>query len=758
MKRLLIILLLPLFLLAEEGDNFHDLETIVVTEVVPLDEFVHRYDEIGELQFDAKEITKLPSVGEADISRALKYVPGVSGANENSSELIVHGGAPEQNLTLLDDIPIYSIDHFFGFFSPFSADAVEGVKLYKSFYPSWYGGRLSSVQDFTGRTGSYDTLQVGGNISMLSATAYLNIPIAKRASIFLSGRRSYSDLVETSLYEKIFNQFNAENDLQKDVSSYEMNRRPTFYFYDVNGKISVKASDKDSITATFYHGRDDLSTLASAHGYDKVMFHPTPDSWVPRAVDVKLENKGFWGNIGASGVWRHKWGESFKTKVVGGYSKYSFENDENFWTGSEIGYNIDSTDSAAFERQQSRFSETWISDAFGSVAATYYQGEHHTFDLGVEFKEMQTQFVQHESFTDLKSAQWGGEMKAYLDSASMRNIEQKEQLFSAWLQDKVTIGEKLTIVGGLRYSHYSGTETNSYSPRVSAVWNPHRLLSLRANWGLYYQHLTRAKMEDLYLEGDRYFWSLAGENSGTVSSANKTSAGISFKPGGFLIDVEGYYNKQDSLSMYKRSGTVSAKSFAVGESWARGFDVMVQKEIGIFTGWASYSLSNSIYQFGEEINSGEAFYSPYDHTHEVKLISMLNIQNFNCAATWIYATGSGYEIPVGTFRPGGIFSLNTAEFSLNGWHNSERLPEYHRLDVSASYKFTPGTKFGITIGGSVFNLYNRKNIRDYGFVHKLDSGGKDVIPQYIYRTESYYLGRVPSVFITIDFKQPLGKK
>ena len=109
---------------------------------------------ISTVQISPAQLALLPNVGEVDIFRSLQLLPGVSGSNESSSGLYVRGGTPDQNLVLLDGMTVYNVDHFFGFFSAFNADAVKDVQLYKGAFPAKYGGRLSSVVDLTGKTGS----------------------------------------------------------------------------------------------------------------------------------------------------------------------------------------------------------------------------------------------------------------------------------------------------------------------------------------------------------------------------------------------------------------------------------------------------------------------------------------------------------------------------------------------------------------------------------------------------------------------------
>jgi len=727
-----------------------DLETIVVTEMVPLEEFVHRYDAIGELQFDAEELTKLPSVGESDLSRALKYLPGVSAANENSSELIVHGGAPEQNLTMLDDIPLYSIDHFFGFFSPFNADAISSVKLYRGFAPAWFDDRLSSVVEYRRKEGSVDTLVTAVNLSMLSLSGMVSSPLTKRGTVLLAGRRSYSDLVKTPLYESIFHQFSNDGEMNKDLDNFQVNRDPSFHFYDINGGLNFKISDGDSLSASFYTGKDNLSTLAKAHSTHLIQLNPTPLSLVPRSVDVRLENDGFWGNLGFSGSWNRSWNDRLSSKLTAGRSHYFFGNQENFFTGAVIGDTMD----AAFEAKQTRDADNSLTDFFGNIRTTV-RFEKMTLDGGIDFHAYTTNYRQQERYTKLTGEVQGEETEEFtiLDSAKLTDLSKEKQLVTLWAQEQFSPIEKLTLVAGIRANIYEGMDKLYPSPRISAVYEPHRLVALRANGSILHQFLHRSPMYDLYLEGSRFFCMLSDKDESPVSKVKKANAGISFKPAGFLIDCEGYYSHQSGLAVYRESFTPSSSDFALGQGWTRGIDCMIQKDLSWYTGWVSYTFSKSVQQFSEQINHGKPFVSPYDHPHEIKIVNMIDLKKFNFTATWVYATGASFETPVGTYLPD-YFDWTTTTFGIGGWKNSERMPEYHRLDLSASYRFTPGTQWNITLNGSVFNCYNRKNIRGYGFEHALDMGGKEVDPYRIYPTESYYLGIVPSLSIAAELKHP----
>ena len=156
----------------------------------------------------------------------------------------IRGGTPEQNLVLLDGIKVYNVEHFFGFFSAFNANAIKSVDLYKGAFPARYGGRLSGVIDMIGRTGSFNEIKGQVSANLLSAGGSIEIPFKKKFSLLISGRRSFTDLLKTSFFEKLFNQFEDDSGNIEALEEFV----PSFNFFDFNSKLSYKPSNKDLIT------------------------------------------------------------------------------------------------------------------------------------------------------------------------------------------------------------------------------------------------------------------------------------------------------------------------------------------------------------------------------------------------------------------------------------------------------------------------------------------------------------------------------
>ena len=173
-----------------------ELDGIVVSAPVQMMEVS---DVPSQLAISPVEITVLPNVGEVDIFRSLQLLPGISGVDDGSSGLYVRGGTPDQNLILFDGMTIYHVDHFFGFFSAFNADAIKDIRIYKGGFPAEFGGRTSSVVNLTGKTGDVNKVRYGMGLNLLSGHGVVEVTHSDKYNFIISARRSNNDLVRIVL-------------------------------------------------------------------------------------------------------------------------------------------------------------------------------------------------------------------------------------------------------------------------------------------------------------------------------------------------------------------------------------------------------------------------------------------------------------------------------------------------------------------------------------------------------------------------------
>ena len=272
----------------------------VVEVVATRAERIEEKTQMSVVDVPIQQIKKMPALlGEVDVLKTLQLLPGVQSGGEGQSGLYVRGGSPDQNLILLDGVPVYNVNHLFGFFSVFNADAIKDVKLTKGGFPARYGGRLSSVLEINMKEGNMKEFHGAGSIGIFSSKLSLEGPIIKdKASFIISGRRTYIDLLARPLIKRGFDQED-----QEGLVGY--------YFYDLNAKVNYKISDKDRLYLSAYTGDDkfyvDINDQQEISGYSE-------------GVQSDLS----WGNITTALRWNHQWNNKLFSNITGTYSRYNF--------------------------------------------------------------------------------------------------------------------------------------------------------------------------------------------------------------------------------------------------------------------------------------------------------------------------------------------------------------------------------------------------------------------------------------------------
>ena len=259
---------------------------------------------ISQVTIAPEQLDALPSLGEADIFRSLQLLPGVSGTNDATSGLFVRGGTPDENLVLLDGMTVYHVDHFFGVFSAFNADAIKDVQLFKSAYPARFGGRTSSVVNMIGRAGDPQAFRMSAGANLLSGRTTVEVPLGDQAALMVSARRSYTDVIQSGLFDNLFGTLtDADEAATPQQPAGRGGRRgrfqvqeatPFFYFYDVNSKLTWTPTPRDVVAVSLYGGADNLDQSSTGQA---VQFGGNTFNTPSRREITD------WGNRGVSGRW-----------------------------------------------------------------------------------------------------------------------------------------------------------------------------------------------------------------------------------------------------------------------------------------------------------------------------------------------------------------------------------------------------------------------------------------------------------------------
>lgn len=635
-------------------------------------------DAVSAVSISPKLIEKLPNFGEVDIMRAFQLLPGISGTNETSAGLYVRGGTPDQNLILFDGMTIYHVDHFYGFFSAFNANSVDDIELHKGGFPAEFGGRTSSVLEIKGKPADMQELNFGAGLSLLSANAFVELPIIKnKLSIQSSMRRSYTDLIQTGLYNSIFNMYNDAEETPsvkgRGISGKQTQTvQPAFYFYDFNTKISFKPTKKDLFTLSIYSGKDNLDNSRIQ----------TKGNGTVEINDI-LE----WGNIGVSTAWHRKWSEKYQSDLSISYSNYFSVRDNRM--------SLDSTLASLGRGLFNSYEENNVKDYSLRLGNSWNISEKNRLKFGTQitYNDISYQYVQNDTLEILNRQDFGTQ-------------------YAFYLQDEHRFFNKLNINAGLRTTYYDITDKLYFEPRLSAILRLPYNLKLKGALGLYNQYISRTIREDVRA-GSRDFWILSDDNNIPVSSAVHYIAGIDWEPGDYLFSAEFFYKDMKGLSEFSMRYTAnkdnvrSEELFFQGDGNVSGFELLAQKKMGKTTGWLAYTYSNVIHTF-PGMNNGLSFYALHDQTHEFKAILNKEIGKWDLSATWIYATGKPYTAPEGTYELT-LLDGTSYDFIHVSNKNAYRLPDYHRLDISGKYNFKIGSSKA-SLGLSIFNVYNHENI------------------------------------------------
>jgi hypothetical protein len=650
----------------------------------------------GQLRISAQQMANLPSVGEVDVFRSLQLLPGISGVSDGSAGLYIRGGTPEQNLVLFDGMKIYHIDHFFGFLSAFNTDVIKDVRVFKGGFPAKFGGRTSSIVELTGKSGSYDKFQTGVGLNLLSGSGIMQLPISGRGAWLLSFRRSYTDLIKSDSYNRIYNTIagpNRRNDSHPGGASPVGTRAvavaPDFYYHDLTSKLSYSVSSHDILSMSFYNSRDHLTQ--SQNLSNPISPRATPNRGASSA-NVSANELTIWGNIGASGKWSRVWNDHLYSSFLGAYSVYSSEHHGGLGTaGEETNQNnLVGASSLSEIHEVGDFSLQWENE--------WHVSKTHKAEFGLEFNRTNVgiRFTANDTVNILQ-----------------RDDEAAQTVL--YLQDTWKALPPLELRLGVRAINYAPTKTNYIEPRASFRLSLRNGLWLKGAWGEYHQFVNRIT-NDNALNGNRDFWLLA-DTKLAPSFAEHKILGLTYEKRDFLLNVEAYHKNLDGIAEFSQSfrrapESKAAELFFLGTGVAKGLELIAQKKSGNWNGWASYTLAKVDYRI-PAFNDGEAFPADQDRRHEIKLVGNYALGKWNLAATWIFASGTPYTVPEiqYTTKPADDSIIRYIQL---GDKNANRLPAYHRLDISFSRQFTSET-LNFDLGISIFNLYDHKNVwyREY---------------------------------------------
>jgi len=658
-------------------------------------------------------IKQIPVVlGEADIIKSLILLPGVTSAGEGASGFNVRGGAADQNLILLDEAIVFNSSHLFGFFSVFNPDVIKDVKLYKGGIPAKYGGRLSSVLDIYQKEGNSKEFNATGGIGLVSSRLLIEGPLQKeKISFLIGGRSSYAHL-----FLPLF-----DNDNKA-------------YFYDLNTKINFRVNEKNSIFFSGYFGKDvfgvsdnfvntygnKVANLRWNHLFSDKLFSNLSLIYSDYFYGLILDFVGFeWD----SGITNYNIKYDFKHYVSNTFKlSYGVNNIYNHFNPGKIIPNRESSGIVAKK----------LTNKYANEFAAYIDAEHKInnqlrFHYGLRFsnfirlgQDTQNQYENNEAVI------YNNELKKYEAAVAIGTESfNRSDVISSFnnFEPRVSISYMLDTKTSLKASYnrmaqYLHLLSNTASPTPLDVWMPS---------GKY----IKPQLLDQYAIG--YFKSI--------------------KNGDYSIETEVFYKDIQNRIDYINGANLVANDqietvILNGKARAYGLEILFKKNEGKLKGWVAYTLSRSEQltagRTPEEtgINSGEWYNTPYNKTHDFSINASYELnQKWKFNTNFVFQTGQPTNYPVGQYE---IQGLNVPIYDDNS-RNSDRLPSYHRLDISATLTPRKNNKRrwkGEWVFG-IYNLYARQNAASLNFTQNSETLRNEA-------TQTSIFGMVPSV--TYNFK------
>lgn len=639
--------------------------------------------DVGSTQMSANYVPiavvkKIPSMaGELDIIKAIQLLPGVQSGSEGSTGLYVRGGGPDENLILLDGIPLYNINHAMGMFSVFNADAIKSFTLYKGNFPARFGGRLSSVLDVRQKDGNAQSYHGTVSVGLLAAKVSVEGPIWKEHTTFnVSFRRSYFDIL-------------AQPIIAAYTASEGTPATGGYYFYDINARISHKFSDKDRLSASFF--MDDDGIYASFK--DKYEYAGSRE-------EDKMRADWRWGNIVGSLNWLHVYTPKIFSEMTVAYSQYQYVLKMN-----------ESTDEKGIKSEFDMGFKSRISDVTFKYDFDYKPHHAHNMKFGAEY-------VYHYFKPSIMSAyNIEADVVNYNMDTTFGNKPIHNHEAALYFEDDWSIHERFKLNLGLRGSLYC-TKSKVYpniEPRAGLRILMTNDFSFKASYSYMTQYVHLLSSSNVTLPTD--LWVPVTDNIPPMK-CHQVAGGFFYNVLGYFdISIEGYYKKMANVLEYKDGATYVSingdweDKVCVGDGYSYGIEVLLQRSVGKFTGWIGYTWSRSIRKFNREgmmINEGKEFPAKYDRQHDLSIsLQYSPVKLVDLGLTFIYGTGTCGSLALQQ-SPDGMPLLTT--------RNNFRMPDYHRMDFSANFHFDRKPKKDGTprkgehqLNINIYNLYNHKN-------------------------------------------------
>ena len=606
--------------------------------------------QMSVIDLPVRMVKQLPAIlGETDVLKVIQLLPGVQSGSEGTTGFYVRGGNADQNLILLDEAVVYNPNHLFGLLSTFNSRAINNVTMIKGGFPAQYGGRLSSILNISMKEGNNKSYHVDGGLGVITSKLTVEGPIlTDKASFIISARRTYLDLL---------------------LKAFPSLSNTKYSFYDLNAKINYKLSNNNRFFLSFFSGADNAVY-----------------------IDANSLNYNFkFGNSTGTLRWNHLFGEKLFSNTALIYNTYLMNlrsNQGNFYS--------------EFYSQ--------IKDFSAKTDFEYFPNPAHTVKFGV-------QYTQHRITPTGTSGNKKTDSLATTVNAA--NVEKKHASEgSIYINDAFNISNAIGMNLGLRFPAFKIHQTSYYGiePRATIKYTLSSVSSIKTAYTVMHQYLhlvpssTASFPTDIWLPSSKIVKPQRSEQYALGYFRN-------FEENMYETSIEGYYKTMQNQVAFKEGAhlleqTNIDRQLVFGKGWSYGVEMLVRKRSGRYNGWISYTLSWTNQQF-PDLNFGKTFPFKYDKRHDLSVVGIYNLDNnWTFSTDFVFSSGNTITLPEGRVNIYQGGDLYNGVFDIYTGRNNYRLGNYHRLDITTSYKYNSNL-FNKNYQGefilSIYNVYSHQN-------------------------------------------------
>ncbi|WP_165747982.1 carboxypeptidase-like regulatory domain-containing protein [Cellulophaga sp. Z1A5H] len=691
----------PLFVKAEELQDGKTCKTLLMAQnIQQLEEvIIYKFLTTGlEKQDDASIVLNtddfgiLPGLIEPDVLQTVQALPGIKSIDETVSDINVRGGTNDQNLILWEGIKMYQSGHFFGLISAFNPYLTDKVTLIKNGSSAAFGDGVSSILDMRTKNTITNNLYGGAGINLLSGDMYGQIPLKENLAFQFSGRRSITDFLNTPTYNQFYDRAFQDTEIKGNEPEQEnLARSEDFYFYDFTGKLLYDISEKHKARVSFIAINNLLAYTA-----------------LNTDTAEKTNSKLMQTNFSIGGYLESTWNANFSTQINAYYTSYHLDS-ENFTT----------------ENKQQLLQNNEVLETAIQLTSNYHFSEQLAWKNGYEFKE-----VGIINFTNVTQPPFRSNIKGVLRTHA---------LFSELTY--TSKNEKLWVRAGIRANYIKNLATFEkliLEPRLNLNYRLTRDFKVELQGE--FKNQTTNQVIDLkqnFLGIEKRRWVLANEEELPITRSKQVSLGFNYDKNKIYIGLEGFYKYVNGISTTTQ-GFQNEDQFngEIGTYAARGVEFLINQKTKNLSNWLTYTYNKNDYTF--DLLNPTTFPNNLDIRHTITFASTYTYEHLKLGLGLNYRTGRPYTKPK---EDGNVINTTVFPNTINYEDsNNSRLPEYLRVDASAIYDFKISQNIKASVGASLLNILDHKNIlnryyrlNDQDEIETVESVSLGITPNFSFR-------------------------